>query len=75
MDPNKVTLYLKMKSTLVNSREYQTYDFPTGLTWLQRQQDKQDIYLGAFCDLFGASKVYGNPFRGTISRMWIWRDI
>ena len=33
--------------------------------------------MGAFCDLFQSTlpKVYGSPFRGTVSRLWIWRDV
>lgn len=73
-DPSKTVLIYKMRSNLVNSREYGTYDFGL-LTWNQRAQDKQDIYLGGFCDLFATNKVFGSPFRGTVSRLYIWRNV
>lgn len=63
-----------MRSSTVNSKEYTSFTFP-GLIWQQRTQNKQDIYLGAYCDLFNPSAVYGNPFRGTISRLYIWANI
>lgn len=31
--------------------------------------------MGAFCDLFNNNKIYGNPFRGTISRLYIWQNV
>jgi hypothetical protein len=49
--PGQTTVTFKMRGSNSGTRETSSQSFP-GLTWLQRQQDKQDIYLGAFCDLF-----------------------
>ena len=50
-DLTQTSVMFKMRNSITNQKETTTMNFP-GLTWLQRQQDKQDIYLGAFCDLF-----------------------
>ena len=49
--PGQTTVMFKMRGSNSGTKETTSFNFP-GLTWLQRQQDKQDIYLGAFCDLF-----------------------
>ena len=75
-DPTKTSVFFKMRSSSSSNKESVSFNYP-GLKWLQRQQDKQDIYLGAFCDLYQTTlpKVYGNPFRGTVSRIWFWRNV
>ena len=73
-NPSTTTFYYKMRTSLTTSKEYGTFAF-TGLQWAPRSLNKQDIYLGGFCDLFNAAAVYGNPFRGTVSRLYIWANI
>jgi hypothetical protein len=49
-DPTKTMLFIKMRRGVSTDKEYTTTSWP--LKWVQRLQDKQDLYLGAYCDLF-----------------------